>query len=322
MQRVSRSTAVSALPAPPAGGTPGYFTGGDPVAATPATVPGYEWFNNVQEELLSVIEGAGLVASGADRTQLKQAISEMIEVKSGNYALDTGVANAYVVALNPAVAAYTNGLAIRVKFAHTNTGASTLDAGAGPAPMLNDEGAALAAGDAPAGGVASMVYDSVAGAWLLTGLVPSQALSQAAADARYAGIANGVQPGTILPFAGATPPAGYLAVPTAATNISRTTYAALFAAIGTTWGAGDGSTTFGLPYVGADGTLLQSNANLGTTTVGQVISHNHTIVASPLSWATGSTNSILAPTGTYSTSSTGGSQNTAAGSRVNFIIKY
>ena len=29
--------------------------------------------------------------------------------------------------------------------------------------------------------------------------------------------------------------------------ISRTTYSALFAAIGTTWGSGDGSTTFNLP---------------------------------------------------------------------------
>ena len=29
--------------------------------------------------------------------------------------------------------------------------------------------------------------------------------------------------------------------------VSRTTYAALFAAIGTTWGAGDGSSTFNLP---------------------------------------------------------------------------
>lgn len=32
-----------------------------------------------------------------------------------------------------------------------------------------------------------------------------------------------------------------------ASTVSRTTYAALFAAIGTTFGAGDGSTTFGLP---------------------------------------------------------------------------
>jgi len=312
---------VSALPAPPSGGTPGYFTGGDPVAATPATIPGYEWFNNVQEEILSVIEGVGLVASGADRTQLRQAIESLIEVRSGNYALDTGVANAYVIALSPAISAYTNGLSIRLKFAHSNTGASTIDAGAGVVPLLNDEGAALVAGDAPAGGVASAVYDATVGGFLITGIVPSQALSEAAAAALFAPLASGVQPGTIIGFAGATVPAGYLQLPLSATNISRSTYANLFAAIGTAWGAGDGSTTFGLPYVAADGTLLASNSNLGTTTVGQVISHSHYMGATGGAGSGGFAMSAAASSA-MNTSATGGSQNTAAGSRINFAIKY
>lgn len=55
----------------------------------------------------------------------------------------------------------------------------------------------------------------------------------------------GVPVGTILAFAGQTPPDGYLECNGQA--VSRTTYAALFAAIGTTWGSGDGSTTFNLP---------------------------------------------------------------------------
>jgi len=51
--------------------------------------------------------------------------------------------------------------------------------------------------------------------------------------------------GTVLPFAGATPPAGYLGCDGAA--VSRTTYLPLFTVIGTTWGPGDGSTTFNVP---------------------------------------------------------------------------
>lgn len=51
--------------------------------------------------------------------------------------------------------------------------------------------------------------------------------------------------GIIMPFAGAATPSGWLECTGAA--VSRTTYATLFAAIGTTWGAGDGSTTFNLP---------------------------------------------------------------------------
>ena len=49
----------------------------------------------------------------------------------------------------------------------------------------------------------------------------------------------------VLYFAGQTAPVGWLKANGAA--VSRTAYAALFAAIGTTYGAGDGSTTFNLP---------------------------------------------------------------------------
>lgn len=79
MQRVTRSTAVAVLPAPPAGaGSPGYFTGGDPGSGTPATIPGYEWFNGVQEELMHVIETAGLSGSPTDHTKLFQAIQQLV----------------------------------------------------------------------------------------------------------------------------------------------------------------------------------------------------------------------------------------------------
>ena len=51
--------------------------------------------------------------------------------------------------------------------------------------------------------------------------------------------------GSIIPFGSATVPTGWFECNGAA--VSRTTYPLLFAAIGTTWGAGDGSTTFRLP---------------------------------------------------------------------------
>lgn len=54
--------------------------------------------------------------------------------------------------------------------------------------------------------------------------------------------------GTIIVWSTSTPPAGYLVCNGAA--ISRTTYANLFKVIGTTWGAGDGNTTFNLPNFG------------------------------------------------------------------------
>ena len=51
--------------------------------------------------------------------------------------------------------------------------------------------------------------------------------------------------GSVYTFAGATVPTGWLKCNGAL--LSRTTYASLFAVIGTTYGAGDGSTTFALP---------------------------------------------------------------------------
>lgn len=77
MQRVSRASAVASLPAPPAGGTPGFFTGGNPGAGQPATVPGYEWFNAVQEELLAVILRGGLTASNADLAQVRKSLDRL-----------------------------------------------------------------------------------------------------------------------------------------------------------------------------------------------------------------------------------------------------
>ena len=51
--------------------------------------------------------------------------------------------------------------------------------------------------------------------------------------------------GAMVAFAGGTPPSGWLICDGSA--VSRTAYANLFAVLGTTWGAGDGVTTFNLP---------------------------------------------------------------------------
>jgi microcystin-dependent protein len=56
---------------------------------------------------------------------------------------------------------------------------------------------------------------------------------------------GGIPTATIVPWSSASVPSGFLECD--GTAVSRTTYAALFAIVGTTYGAGDGSTTFGLP---------------------------------------------------------------------------
>ena len=56
---------------------------------------------------------------------------------------------------------------------------------------------------------------------------------------------NAIPPGVMMPYGGNSAPFGYLLCDGAA--VSRTTYADLFSAIGSSYGAGDGSTTFNVP---------------------------------------------------------------------------
>jgi microcystin-dependent protein len=85
--------------------------------------------------------------------------------------------------------------------------------------------------------------------------------------------------GHMLLWPTATAPTGFLLC--AGTAVSRSTYAALFAVIGSTYGAGDGSTTFNLPNfnnrspIGA-GDLYAANAQVGSKDA-VVVSHTHTL---------------------------------------------
>ena len=54
-----------------------------------------------------------------------------------------------------------------------------------------------------------------------------------------------IPPGMIAPFGMSGAPTGWLICNGSA--VSRSTYSALFSAIGTTWGSGDGSSTFNVP---------------------------------------------------------------------------
>lgn len=69
-------------------------------------------------------------------------------------------------------------------------------------------------------------------------------------------------PGMILPYAGTTVPAGFL--PCDGSAVSRAAYPNLFGAIGTTWGAGDGSTTFNVPDLRGRSPVGTSPGGLGT----------------------------------------------------------
>lgn len=88
-------------------------------------------------------------------------------------------------------------------------------------------------------------------------------------------------PGEIMEYAGTSAPAGYLPCDGAA--VSRSTYSALFAAISTTWGVGNGSTTFNVPNLlgaflrGSGVGLNPSSRSVGSYEADAFASHTHSI---------------------------------------------
>ncbi len=82
----------------------------------------------------------------------------------------------------------------------------------------------------------------------------------------WAFIDAGLPTGTIITWGATVPPDGYLICNGAA--ISRTTYARLFNVIGTTWGAGDGNTTFNVPNFNNKSVWQDTTNTVGTSIAG------------------------------------------------------
>lgn len=130
-------------------------------------------------------------------------------------------------------------------------------------------------------------------------LAVANAWTKAEADARYVRKEDieVKQAGEVSFFAASTPPPGWLRANGA--TVSRTTYAALFAAIGTRYGAGDSATTFRLPDLRGefirgwdDGRGIDTGRQLGSAQADELKAHQHETVdgakygyANPSSWA-------------------------------------
>lgn len=115
-------------------------------------------------------------------------------------------------------------------------------------------------------------------------------MSNARSIADLGSTAGGLAPpGVVLPYAGATEPAGWLLCFGQA--VSRVTYAGLFAAIGTTYGAGDGSTTFVLPDL--RGRVPGGKDNMGGTAANRLTTAGSGVNGAALGAAGGSQTQAL-----------------------------
>jgi microcystin-dependent protein len=245
----------------------------------------------------------GVAAQGGSDPKLLDNINRYQAAALANFVRDLGgantvggVADAISVTLADLTAptAYFDGMVVVFRAAYNNaTSTPTVNVnGLGTKTIKkasNGAEAALAPGDITAASVPMLMYRA---SWA-SGAGAFQLFNPA--------IGGSAPVGSIMDYCGTTAPTGWLLCYGQA--ISRTTYASLFAALGTTYGAGDGSTTFNLPDLrgrvtagqddmggtsanrltgvsgGVDGDTLggTGGAETHTLTTAQLAAHNHGI---------------------------------------------
>jgi microcystin-dependent protein len=174
------------------------------------------------------------------------------QINDSNGILTTGTSTAYVLdtARNTALS---DGIRITFRPHVANGAAATLNKdGTGARAIHIVPGTALPEGTLVANVTYTASYSASQSAWVLAG-----SLDQ---------ISNPVPTGAMFNFAGATAPSGYLLCHGQA--VSRTTESRLFNVIGTTYGAGDGSTTFNVPD--CRGRVSAGKDNMGGSAAGRL----------------------------------------------------
>ena len=121
---------------------------------------------------------------------------------------------------------------------------------------------------------------------------------------------SGLNTGLIIPWSTTTAPSGFLECD--GTAVSRSTYATLFAVVGTTYGVGNGSTTFNLPDLTDKTVVARSAAN--SKSLAQTGGANTVTPTGNIAGSTGSTTLTTAqiPSHTHSFGVSAGSMGSAA----------
>jgi len=226
----------------------------DDVSVLPA-----DEFNQMATEMENIITNTGQALTSSDLSQISKAIS--IYAAGGDFYTDSGTADAYVLNLigsKQSPTAYFVGMRARFVVGAANTGASTANVNSlGVKNIKKPDGSSdPAAGDLPMGQMVDLTYDG-------TNLRITAGLPDPV-------VASGIPVGTMLDYAGAATPSGYLFCYGQAVN--RTTYSDLFSIIGTAFGSGDGSLTFNLPDI--RGRVKVGLDNLGGSSANRITNAN------------------------------------------------
>lgn len=248
-----------------AGSASGSFVEEDVSIGQEPTSVTAEWLNATQSELVALVEMHGGALSKSDSQQAAKSLINALRTQLNIAYTTSGVGASFVISTPPggfAISSLKAGLRLRVKF-HTSA--------SGPGLTLYTVGTSIpfirqynSMGSKVSPYIAEdqlcdMEFDGVD--WVILNPLPSIVFT----------------PGMSIRWVSPIPPEGWLIRNGAA--ISRSAYAELFAVIGTTFGAGNGSTTFNLPDdrdrmpIGAGG--LYGLGATGGSKDAVVVTHSH-----------------------------------------------
>lgn len=141
----------------------------------------YNSANNSVQLMQPAPATTAAISAGTDtQSMLTPSFIPAIQAQTPSYAVDTGAANTYVATMTPPVNSLINGAVYRIKIANNNTGASTLNVGAGAIAIERRDGSALIGGELIAGEIAEFVYNPTTASYQLLSPTPATNAATAA----------------------------------------------------------------------------------------------------------------------------------------------
>lgn len=234
----------------------------------------------VLAQFIANVTGVPSVDDGTTATLLSN-LTKSIQNSKPKFLAVTGT-NTLAAVATPTLTAYAAGQTFNFIAQNTSSGTATLNIdGLGAKPLTKQGTNPLTAGDLQAGRVYTVILDALGNFQLTAGAdIPLPLPVNQGGTGSTTG--DSLLPaGMVAHFAMNSAPAGWLVAD--GQNVSRAAYPALFAAIGTTYGAGDGVTTFTLPDLrgeflrGLDrGRGVDPGRAIGTAQSDALKSHSHT----------------------------------------------
>jgi len=259
-------------------------------------------FNGVSDEARNAV----LVATGTN-SAIRQIICPLVEKLYVIYNNTTGGFAITIGGITGSIVTIPNGTTAQVYCDGTNFFSSQT----GSAGNFNINGNLVVAGTtALASTLAVTGASTFTGSAAFSGTPTAPTAAQGTNSTQIATTAfvqaNSVPTGVINMWGTGTAPTGWLLC--TGTAVSRTTYSALFAVVGTTFGVGDGSTTFNLPNYTNRMPYGTTLAATGGSANAVVVSHTHTATSTVTD--PGHTHTIPGGFSTYGGGNSSGANNT------------